>query len=81
MLGSDKEFVVTKARTHGPGHGAAYRCSEPSVIPLSCPGTNSETCFVLADRSDDFSKIYSGFRAQPSVGRIQSKRMLARFWG
>ena len=35
MLGSEKEFVITKAQTHGPGHGAVYQWSEPSVIPLS----------------------------------------------
>ena len=36
--GSEKEFVVTKAWTHGPGHGAVYWWSEPSVIPLSYSG-------------------------------------------
>ena len=30
-----KEFVVTKAKTHGPGHGSVYWWSEPSMIPLS----------------------------------------------
>ena len=35
MLGSEKEFVVTKAQTHGPGHGAVCPRSELSVIPLS----------------------------------------------
>ena len=39
MLGSKKEFVITEAWTHGPGHGVAYRWSEPSVIPLSYSGT------------------------------------------
>ena len=38
MLGSEKKFVVTEAQTHGPGHGTAYQCSEPSVIPLRYPG-------------------------------------------
>ena len=39
MLGSENEFVITKAPTHGPGHGAAYRCAEPIVILLlSYPG-------------------------------------------
>ena len=37
MLWSEKEFVITKVWTHGPGHGTAYPCSEPSVIPLSYP--------------------------------------------
>ena len=35
VLESEKEFFITEAWTHGPGHGAAYQCSEPSVIPPS----------------------------------------------
>ena len=31
------EFVITEAQTHGPGCGAAFWCSEHSVIPLSYP--------------------------------------------
>ena len=38
VIGSNQEFVITKAQTHSPGHGAAFQCSEPSVIPLSYPG-------------------------------------------
>ena len=34
-----KEFVITEALTHGSGHGTAYLCSEPSVIPLRYSGT------------------------------------------
>ena len=34
-----KEFVVTEAWTHSPGHGTLYQYSEPSVIPLSYPST------------------------------------------
>ena len=33
---------MEKCRTHGPGHGAAYRCSEPSLIPRSYPGELGE---------------------------------------
>ena len=29
VFGSKKEFIATVARTHGPGHGAAYQSSEP----------------------------------------------------
>ena len=39
VLGSNKEFVITKVQTCGPGCGKAYQCSELSVIPLSYPGT------------------------------------------
>ena len=38
VLGSDKEFVITKVQIDSPGHGTGYHCSEPSVIPLSYPG-------------------------------------------
>ena len=38
VLGSENECVITEACTHGAGYGAAYQCSEPSVIPLSYPG-------------------------------------------
>ena len=38
MLGSEKEFVITKAWTHSPGDGTVYRRTEPSVIPLSYSG-------------------------------------------
>ena len=38
MLGYKKEFAITKTRTQGPGHGAVYHWSEPSVIPLSYSG-------------------------------------------
>ena len=31
--------VVTAAQTHAPGHGTAYQCSDPNLIPLSYPGT------------------------------------------
>ena len=34
-LGSNKEFDLTEAQTHGPGGGAAFQYSEPSVTPLS----------------------------------------------
>ena len=39
VLGSEKVFVIIKARTHSPGHCTAYWSSEPSVIPFSKPGT------------------------------------------
>ena len=39
MLGSDKEFVNTKAKTHSQGFRAVYQCSDLSVIPLIYPGT------------------------------------------
>ena len=42
VLGSEKEFVVTEAWTHGPGHGAVYQWKEPSVIPLSYSGAPVE---------------------------------------
>ena len=45
MLGSKKVFVITEAPTHGPGHGAVYHCSEPSVIPWSYPGAPHTCCF------------------------------------
>ena len=35
---SNKEFVIAKAQTHGPGCDATYCSSEPSVIPFSYPG-------------------------------------------
>ena len=38
VLGSENEFVITNARTDGPGHGTVYQLSEPSVIPLSYSG-------------------------------------------
>ena len=43
MLGSDKLFVITLAWNHDPGRDATYQCSEPSVIPLSYPGTITST--------------------------------------
>ena len=43
VLGSKKGFVVTK----GSGHGIAYQCSEPIVIPLSYPGTPRVSCILL----------------------------------
>ena len=45
MLGSKKEFV-TEAWAHGPGHGAAYRWSELSVIPLSYSGAPGEIIVI-----------------------------------
>ena len=36
VLGSKKGFVVTK----GSGHGIAYQCSEPIVLPLSLKRKN-----------------------------------------
>ena len=39
VLGSDKEWFITKAQTHGPGRSETNRFSEPSVIALSYPGT------------------------------------------
>ena len=33
--------VVVGFVHHGPGHGTVYRCSELSVIPHSCPGTQN----------------------------------------
>ena len=38
VLGSEKEFVITKAQTLSPGHCAVYQWSEPSVIPVSYSG-------------------------------------------
>ena len=57
MLGSEKEFVVTEAWTHGPGHGAVYQCLEPSVIPLSYPGAPTLTAKISFDKkhSERFS--------------------------
>ena len=37
VLGYEKEFIVTEAWTHVPGHGIVYWCSELAVIPLSYP--------------------------------------------
>ena len=48
MLGSEKQFVVTEALTHTPGHGAVYQCSEQSVIPLSYPGAPQLDCQITS---------------------------------
>ena len=40
VLGSDKEFVITKAQTHDPEHSTAYQWSEPSEIQLTYPGAH-----------------------------------------
>ena len=49
-----KQKIAQSGHTaHGPEQGAAYQCSEPSVIPLSCPGVLVQT---------DIEKILKGSR-------------------
>ena len=44
-LGPEEEFVITKAQTHSPGHGAVYQCSELSVMTISYSGALREKLF------------------------------------
>ena len=54
MLGSEKEFVVTEAQTHGPGHGAVMIRAECDTTQLFrrplYPSKDSlaKTCKLLA---------------------------------
>ena len=60
MVGSEKEFVVTEARTHGPGHGTVYRRSEPNVIPFSYSGAQSTKEIVYNLLHSTYLKLYKG---------------------
>ena len=55
MLGYEKEFVIPKAQTHGPEHGAACQYSEPSVIPLSHTGV--DVAHMRSDQIGQFLKV------------------------
>ena len=80
MLGSKKEFAITKAQTHSPVHGAAYQWSEPNVIPFSYSGAPTKklsinTFFKWTNPSFFFSLflVFSNTKLTVGFSRIQTR--------
>ena len=57
MIESYREFVITEALTHSLGHGAAYQCSVPSVIPLSYPGAPYQSTLIVGPNGSYLQRL------------------------
>ena len=68
MLGSKNEFVIIKAQTHDPVHGA-----ELSVLPLSHPGAQKKLMFISVGREPDLNRQTRMVRK--NISRIQFASM------
>ena len=66
MLGSEKVFIFTVAQTHGPGHEAAYQCSEPSYRKVE---TSSTVTFSLEEFHSVSSRIVNYSKADELASR------------